>query len=320
MLNRVVALKKMLPETAASASAVKQFGIEAQITAQLEHPGRDPGPRARPAGRRHPLLHDEADRRTDPGGTSSRRAIRRGTLARLIDVLIKVCEAVAYAHARGVVHRDLAPKNLMVGDFGEVLVVDWGLAGLVGELAKQGGTPGYMADEQASGALTPSDPRCVVPGRDSCGRSSETAARAELVSIADKAQADDPSQRYPTAAELADDLKAWAPGRPGLGLSVLAGGAARPAAASLPGAHRHRGPGHGGRRRGGRHRCLPGRGCPAGGAADPGPVPPGAGRARDAGRRSDSGRGVCGRCRGPRRAVPRRAACSLGWDGPATPS
>ena len=70
---------------------------------------------------------------------------------------MKVADAVAFAHSRGVIHRDLKPENIMLGGFGEVLVMDWGLAMTVGAAAAKragmGGTPAYMAPEMAVGPM-----------------------------------------------------------------------------------------------------------------------------------------------------------------------
>ena len=106
------------------------------------------------------------------------------SLADLLAIFMKVCDGVAYAHSRGVIHRDLKPSNIMVGDFGEVLVMDWGLAKIVGrediradelvtsdrlestpELTLDGtamGTPAYMPPEQANGELDKIDHRSDI--------------------------------------------------------------------------------------------------------------------------------------------------------------
>ena len=85
---------------------VERFVSEAQVTGQLEHPNIVPV---------HELGLDEETRRTV-------------TLSKRLEIFLKVCDAVAFAHDRGVIHRDLKPENVMVGEFGEVLVLDWGLA------------------------------------------------------------------------------------------------------------------------------------------------------------------------------------------------
>ena len=114
-----------------------RFIEEAQITAQLEHPnvvpvhdlGLDPEGRvyfAMKYVRGQSLEQILAKRRAGDEETVAEFGLRR-----LLDVFLQVCLAIEYAHARGVVHRDLKPANIMVGDFGEVLVMDWGIAKLM---------------------------------------------------------------------------------------------------------------------------------------------------------------------------------------------
>jgi protein kinase-like protein len=165
-----------------------RFVEEAQITAQLEHPnvvpvhdlGLDPEGRAyftMKLVRGQSLETILEKRKAGDPATRSEFGLRR-----LLDVFLQICQAVEYAHARGVIHRDLKPANVMVGDFGEVLVMDWGVAKLKGrpddrpaeaagaearsELStvraghqaletQHGavlGTPQYMSPEQARGA------------------------------------------------------------------------------------------------------------------------------------------------------------------------
>ena len=185
-LRREVALKvTALPRGELPTALYARFVEEAQITAQLEHPnvvpihdfGVDPKGHAYFSMKlvRGQSLRSILDKRAagDPA-TMSEFGLRR-----LLDVFLQVCQAMEYAHARGVVHRDLKPANIMVGDFGEVLVMDWGIAKLVGcaerpaprpEDARQSvssvraegdalatqhgmvlGTPAYMSPEQARG-------------------------------------------------------------------------------------------------------------------------------------------------------------------------
>jgi serine/threonine-protein kinase len=191
-LGRDVALKELRPERAARVDLWARFLQEAQITGQLEHPGIVP---IYEVGR-HPdnqpfytmrfvrgrtLLEAVADYHSGrrDGGASPPR------LRELLTAFVGVCNAVGYAHSRGVLHRDLKPQNVILGDFGEVMVLDWGLARLFdraeadetartrvetdGDLGAtmQGqalGTPAYMAPEQAEGRLELFGPRTDVYG------------------------------------------------------------------------------------------------------------------------------------------------------------
>ncbi len=160
-LRRPVAIKEML--TTSGVDLVR-FEREARITAKLEHPGIVP-------------IHD-AGRTADGTPFYVMRRIDGQPLDQLIDEKLDVrlalipnvlaaCDAVAFAHARGVVHRDIKPSNILIGPFGETLVIDWGIArelstdevGVAvpvsdGKLTRAGtvaGTPGFMSPEQARG-------------------------------------------------------------------------------------------------------------------------------------------------------------------------
>jgi eukaryotic-like serine/threonine-protein kinase len=186
-LNREVALKEIQNGIADHPESRGRFILEAEITGALEHPGIVPvyGLGAYADGRpfyamrfvRGDSLQEAITRfhatekvGRDPG---ERALALRGLLRRFIDV----CHAIAYAHSRGVLHRDLKPGNIMLGQYGETLVVDWGLAkpmdsvaeltpsteapikpaSLAGSapthLGRAVGTPQYMSPEQAAGRL-----------------------------------------------------------------------------------------------------------------------------------------------------------------------
>lgn len=171
-LNRVVAIKLMRRSVSHDLRIRAAFESEARITSQLQHPGIVPihecgfEPDGRPyivmklvRGRSlHGLLRDERSREHGPG--------------ELLTVLQRVAEAVAYAHQRGVVHGDLKPQNVLIGEFGEVLVTDWGFARLMAgttvaasirdEDVVNAGTPAYMAPEQIDPALGEVGPRADV--------------------------------------------------------------------------------------------------------------------------------------------------------------
>jgi tetratricopeptide (TPR) repeat protein/tRNA A-37 threonylcarbamoyl transferase component Bud32 len=181
-IGREVALKELRPEATGHPHVTQRFVTEARITGQLEHPGIVP-------------VYELVTRSDDAHvyytmrfirGRTFRQAIRdyherraaghaRPTeLLALLESFVGVCQAVAYAHSRGVIHRDLKGQNVVLGDFGEVMVLDWGLAKVVGqaedapepdapairaesvgEYATQHGhvlgTPAYMSPEQAQG-------------------------------------------------------------------------------------------------------------------------------------------------------------------------
>jgi serine/threonine-protein kinase len=199
-LNREVALKQIRRSVADRADYRARFVLEAEITGALEHPGivpvyslgYDAGGQPFYAMRfirgdsladaiaafhkRWPSQHSPGDDRT-PGermASASRELELRSLLRRFIDV----CNAIGYAHSRGVLHRDLKPRNIMLGKFGETLVVDWGLAKAAGQgdadaaldvdtairpASASGtpdtmpgsaiGTPQFMSPEQAAGRL-----------------------------------------------------------------------------------------------------------------------------------------------------------------------
>lgn len=137
-LRRQVAMKVLLPEVADDEEVRLHFVAEAQATSQLEHPGIPPvhDIGATPDGRLYftmklvrgrtlrEVLHDLFVKRPE--------VQREWTLHRLVTVLERLCETLHFAHERGVVHRDVKPENVMLGDYGEVHLMDWGLARVAG--------------------------------------------------------------------------------------------------------------------------------------------------------------------------------------------
>jgi tRNA A-37 threonylcarbamoyl transferase component Bud32 len=147
VLGREVALKRCRPRRpdeslAGHAARLRAFKREAAVTSQLEHPGIVPvhdvgsGPHGEPA-----FVMKRLD--GEPLGRLIARSRSPGQpldLARVAEIMLRVAEAIAYAHRRGIVHRDLKPDNIIVGALGAVYVIDWGLAGLPG--AGGGPAPG----------------------------------------------------------------------------------------------------------------------------------------------------------------------------------
>lgn len=176
-IRREVAIKYMLDEQ--DGAIKKRFIEEAQITGQLEHPnivpihelGVDAQKRVFFSMKmvRGRSLADilKSLRRDDPESPSTNAdAPTEWSLARLLNILINICHALAYAHSRKVVHRDLKPANIMVGDFGEVYVMDWGLAKVLADDAVIVANPLTNAIQPASGN---SAPRIVTTTRESEG-------------------------------------------------------------------------------------------------------------------------------------------------------
>ena len=184
-LNRTMARKVLKLSLLHSNQARARFLAEARITAQLNHPGIAPVhdvselPTGQPCYTMREIqggtLHDAIDA---VHAVSSESRWREAlsihgppwTMRRLLSALRRACEAVAYAHSRGVIHRDLKPDNIMVGPFGEVLVLDWGIARVMNQrrppfslnpiigiddaldrARSVVGTPSYMPFEQAGG-------------------------------------------------------------------------------------------------------------------------------------------------------------------------
>ena len=194
-LERDVALKELHPELAENPSYLARFLREARITGQLEHPGVVP-------------IYELAQSDNAPHPFYTMRFVRGRTLTQaclvyhqkrragedapldlsvLLHAFVMVCNTVSYAHSRGVIHRDLKGQNVILGDFGEVVVLDWGLAKLVeppesleeaGPVARRNesydpiltepgqalGTPASMAPEQAAGRLDQIDHRTDIYG------------------------------------------------------------------------------------------------------------------------------------------------------------
>lgn len=213
VLGRTLALKRAKDD---SRDAEARLLAEARITASLDHPGiitvLDAG-RGEDGGLYYVMRVVE--------GASFRDAIGSDRpVSERVRLVLSVAQAMAYAHERGVVHRDLSPGNVRVGRHGEVVVMDWGLATTLEDAARGGvrcGTPGFTAPELREGA--PSGPQADVFSLGvllHVALTGELPSRpglpAELEAIISKCLSPEPAQRYPTAQGLEHDLRAWLDG------------------------------------------------------------------------------------------------------------
>ena len=248
-LGRRVAIKILdVPDSSGDLAA--RLRREAHILASLEHPGIVP-------------VHDAgtlADGRVFyamkfvEGERLDRFSERDGTLPGRLRIFQRICDTVAFAHTRGVLHRDLKPENIMTGPFGEVLVMDWGVAKILRanwnaapvEMAHDEpretsaglaavsshpalqtahgavlGTPGYMAPEQARGDVQHLDERAdiyslgaILQFLSLASARGKQTAPPALAAIARKAMDANPAARYASAAELGQDIARYLDGLP----------------------------------------------------------------------------------------------------------
>jgi hypothetical protein len=166
-LGRDVAMKVLRDEHARNPRIVQRFVEEAQIAGQLQHPGIVPVYEMGLRADRRPYFTMKLVKGRTLAALLADRSEPAAERRRLLVAFEHVCHTVAYAHARGVVHRDLKPSNVMVGAFGEVQVVDWGLAKVLGQ--------GAVADEKAERRNTPPEHTVIETAR-AGSKDSETVA------------------------------------------------------------------------------------------------------------------------------------------------
>jgi eukaryotic-like serine/threonine-protein kinase len=210
-LQREVALKVLSID---HEDAAVRMSRESRILAKLEHPGivpiHDAGTLA--DGRPFYVMKLVRGVRLDQYQRAAHAIPER------LRCFERLCEPVAFAHAHGIVHRDLKPENVMVGEFGEVLVLDWGVAKVAGENepATVVGTRAYMAPEQALPDADQVDARADVYGLGRILRFLLDGGRLPrpLASVCEKATAPEAANRYATALDLSADVRRFLNGLP----------------------------------------------------------------------------------------------------------
>ena len=200
-LQRRVALKVIASELAAG-DAADRLRDEARVIASLEHPGivplHDAGVLA--DGRLFYVMKLVRGRRLDEFARDEHASTE------VLRVFLRICEAVAFAHARGIVHCDLKPENVMLGEFGEVLVMDWGIACVLDSANRNdivAGTRGFMAPEQERGEI---DKSVDVFALGAILRAIISNPPKPLAAVIARAMSIDKNNRYNDARELADEI------------------------------------------------------------------------------------------------------------------
>jgi hypothetical protein len=150
-LGRDLAVKVLLERFRDQPSMVGRFIAEAQISGQLQHPGVVPVYELGTLSDRRPYIAMKLIKGRTLAELLQSRSSPADGLPQLLGVFESVCQTVAYAHARSVIHRDLKPSNIMVGNFGEVQVMDWGLA----KVLPRDGIPTEVTTVEAGGRQTP---------------------------------------------------------------------------------------------------------------------------------------------------------------------
>jgi WD40 repeat protein/serine/threonine protein kinase len=172
-LNREVALKEIQAQHADHPVSRARFVREAEITGGLEHPGIVPVyalgqySDGRPYYAMRFIRGDSLKQAIERFHAALSATPRNLELRQLLSRFIAVCNAMAYAHNRGVLHRDLKPSNIMLGEFGETLVVDWGLAKAVGRPQQTGGPEGQdlLLERTTDPVLSPTDSELTHTGQ-----------------------------------------------------------------------------------------------------------------------------------------------------------
>lgn len=237
-IDRSIALK-MIKSDVVTEEAKSKFLVEAVVTGDLDHPNIVPV---------HDLGVDSSGNifyaMKQVAGVEWSSAIGDKSKSENIEILLRVCDAIAFAHDRGVIHRDLKPENVMLGAFGEVLVMDWGLSLAVNDTAKAecvgpntgiAGTPAYLAPEMARAGswrmlgfcsdiyllgailfeiITGKRPhtgksvrQCLLNAAQNIIREVENTG--ELIDIAYKAMATNPADRYPSVKDFQKAIREY---------------------------------------------------------------------------------------------------------------
>ncbi len=209
-LDRWVAIKVLAPERVHEEGFSERFGREAKTLARMSHPNIVTV-----------FDHGEADGlfyivMEYVDGVNLRDLLREGKMApeQALTIVPPICEALEYAHGKGVVHRDIKPENLLLDRDGRIKIADFGIASLVGARGEKSGTPPYMAPEQEKGGV---DRRADIyalgvvlyemltgerPTRDLVAPSSKVAVDGRIDEMVLRALEEEPARRYQTAEEF----------------------------------------------------------------------------------------------------------------------